>query len=64
MVQLELAKWLSHEAGDDKADRVIAFTATCGFRPRHGHRAVGGGTMLYAQAGHGRCYHIRNGTGL
>jgi predicted nucleic acid-binding protein len=29
MVQLELAKWLAREVGDDKADRVIAFTATC-----------------------------------
>jgi predicted nucleic acid-binding protein len=29
MVQLELAKWLTREAGDDKADQVIAFTATC-----------------------------------
>lgn len=29
MVQLELAKWLAREADDDKADAVIAFTATC-----------------------------------
>lgn len=29
MVQLELAKWLAREAGEDKADQVIAFTATC-----------------------------------
>jgi uncharacterized protein with PIN domain len=29
MVQLELAKWLTREADEDKADRVIAFTATC-----------------------------------
>jgi uncharacterized protein len=28
-VQLELAKWLTREAGEDKADRVIAFTETC-----------------------------------
>jgi uncharacterized protein len=28
-VQLELAKWLTREVGEDKADRVIAFTATC-----------------------------------
>jgi predicted nucleic acid-binding protein len=26
---LELAKWLSREVGEDKADRVIAFTETC-----------------------------------
>jgi predicted nucleic acid-binding protein len=29
IVQLELAKWLTREAGEDKADRVIAFTETC-----------------------------------
>jgi predicted nucleic acid-binding protein len=29
IVQLELAKWLTRECGEDKADRVIAFTVTC-----------------------------------
>lgn len=29
MVQLELAKWLTREMGEDKADQVIAFTETC-----------------------------------
>jgi predicted nucleic acid-binding protein len=29
MVQLELMKWLTREASEDKADRVIAFTETC-----------------------------------
>lgn len=29
VVQLELAKWLTRESGEDKADRVIAFTQTC-----------------------------------
>ena len=29
IVQLELAKWLAREVGDDEADRVIAFTETC-----------------------------------
>jgi predicted nucleic acid-binding protein len=29
MVQLELTKWLTREVGEDKADRVIAFTETC-----------------------------------
>ena len=29
MVQLELAKWLTREASEDKAEQVIAFTATC-----------------------------------
>lgn len=29
LVQFELAKWLTREIGEDKADRVIAFTETC-----------------------------------
>ena len=29
MVQLELAKWLTREIGEDKADEVVAFTQTC-----------------------------------
>ncbi|MDB6183002.1 type II toxin-antitoxin system VapC family toxin [Paracoccus fistulariae] len=29
IVQLELAKWLSREVGEDKADQVIAFTQVC-----------------------------------
>ena len=29
IVQLELAKWLAREVGEDKADQVIAFTETC-----------------------------------
>ncbi len=29
MVQLELAKWLGREVGEDKADKVIAFTQVC-----------------------------------
>ena len=29
MVQLELSKWLMREAGEDKADQVIAFTQLC-----------------------------------
>jgi predicted nucleic acid-binding protein len=29
MVQLELARWLIREAGEDKADQVIAFSLTC-----------------------------------
>jgi predicted nucleic acid-binding protein len=29
MVQLELAKWLTREAGEDKADQVLAFTQVC-----------------------------------
>jgi predicted nucleic acid-binding protein len=29
IVQLELAKWLTREVGEDKADQVIAFTQLC-----------------------------------
>ncbi len=33
MVQLELAKWLTRERGEDKADQVIAFTQVCSIVP-------------------------------
>ena len=33
MVQLELAKWLAREVGEDKADQVIAFTQVCQLAP-------------------------------
>lgn len=33
MVQLELAKWLVREVGEDKADQVIAFTQLCNVVP-------------------------------
>ena len=33
MVQLELAKWLIRECGEDKADQVIAFTQLCSIAP-------------------------------
>lgn len=29
IVQLELAKWLAREAGEDRADQVIAFSQLC-----------------------------------
>ena len=29
IIQLELAKWLTREMGENKADQVIAFTQTC-----------------------------------
>ncbi len=29
IVQLELAKWLTREVGEDKADQVIAYTQMC-----------------------------------
>jgi len=33
IVQLELAKWLTREIGEDKADQVIAFSETCQIAP-------------------------------
>lgn len=33
MVQLELAKWLTREIGEDKSDQVIAFTQFCQLAP-------------------------------
>ena len=33
IVQLELAKWLTREVGEDKADQVLAFTQTCEIAP-------------------------------
>lgn len=33
MVQLELAKWLTREVGEEKADQVIAFTQVCHLVP-------------------------------
>lgn len=33
MVQLELAKWLTRECGEDKAEQVIAFTQVCSIAP-------------------------------
>ena len=33
IVQLELAKWLTREAGEDRADQVIAFSQLCVVTP-------------------------------
>lgn len=33
IIQLELAKWLAREVGEDKADQVIAFTQMCVLAP-------------------------------
>lgn len=33
IVQLELAKWLARELGDDQADRMIAYTQKCVVAP-------------------------------
>ncbi len=46
IVQLELAMWLTREAGEDKADQVIAFTETCVVADLD--TAVGGGPLCPA----------------
>ena len=33
IVQLELAKWLAREVGEDKADQVLAFSQKCSVAP-------------------------------
>lgn len=33
IVQLELAKWMTREIGEDKADQVIAFSRMCAVAP-------------------------------
>lgn len=33
IVQLELAKWLTREVGEDRADQVIAFSQICKIAP-------------------------------
>ena len=33
IVQLELAKWLARELGEDRADQVIAFSLLCRIAP-------------------------------
>ncbi len=33
IVQLELAKWLTRELGEDKTDQVVAFTQKCAVAP-------------------------------
>ena len=33
IVQLELAKWLTREAGEDRADQVVAFSQLCVVAP-------------------------------
>ncbi len=40
IVQLELAKWLGREVGDDEADRVIAYTLKCVIAPLDTHIAL------------------------
>ena len=69
IVQLELAKWLKRERGEDKADEIIAFTQTCLVEPLDSKIAILAAEMcatqklatadaiIYATA-------LRRGTGL
>jgi predicted nucleic acid-binding protein len=62
IVQLELAKWLTRELGEDEADRVIAYTQKCVVVPLdtalallaaelHGrHRLATADAIVYATA--------------
>jgi hypothetical protein len=45
IVQLELAKWLAREVGDDEADRVLAFTQIC-----RSHRLATADAIVFATA--------------
>jgi predicted nucleic acid-binding protein len=66
IVQLELAKWVTREVGEDRADQVIAFTETCVIVPLDTstalaaadicarHRLATADAIVYATAqGHG-----------
>ena len=62
MVQLELAKWLTRELGEDKADQVIAFTQVCQVIPldteialaaaeaRRAHKLATADAVIFASA--------------
>lgn len=49
MVQLELAKWLTRELGEDKADQVIAFTQVCQVVPLDTEIALAAAEVCRAQ---------------
>ena len=50
MVQLELAKWLTREVGEDEADRVIAFTQVCRVVPLDTELALAAAEMTRAHS--------------
>lgn len=64
LVQLELAKWLMRERGEDEADQVIAYTLTCVVVPldttiallaadlHRQHRLATADAIVYATARH------------
>jgi predicted nucleic acid-binding protein len=45
IVQLELAKWLTREAGEDKSDQVTAFTELCVVAPLDTKTALTAATL-------------------
>ena len=64
IVQLELSKWMVREAGDDKADEVIAYTQKCTVVPldiaiallaadlHRQHKLAAADAIVYATARH------------
>ena len=64
IVQMELAKWLTREAGEDRADQVIAFSQLCVVAPLdtdialaaaeacRDHRLTTADAIVYATARH------------
>jgi uncharacterized protein len=50
IVQLELAKWLTREVGEDKADQVIAFTGLSAADLCARHRLATVDAIVYATA--------------
>lgn len=64
IVQLELAKWLMREKGEDEADRVIAYSLKCVVKPldtelallaaelHRQHRLATADAIVYATARH------------
>ena len=61
IVQLELAKWLTREVGEDKADQVIAFTETCVVADLDTAIALSAADLSAPpQAGHRRRRHLRH----
>ncbi|MGI9170342.1 MAG: PIN domain-containing protein [Caulobacteraceae bacterium] len=60
IVQLELAKWLTREAGEDKANSVLAFTQTCHVAPLDTAIALSAAELPHAQAGDGGGHRLRD----
>lgn len=64
IVQLELAKWMTREVGDEEADQVLAYTQKCQVVPldtqiallaadlHHQHKLATADAIVYATAQH------------